>query len=115
MIWVTTNHFQRRYDEIIKANSYALRYGAYGKTQIPKGGNPLKIVTVSKDLFSPISLPGMGRSIEMAELPEREILDLRKAFAQGELYVTFTEEPDTRLMVKQMWINPHAPQATLFV
>jgi len=75
----------------------------------------MKIVTISKNIFNPISLPGMGRSIELAGLPAAEMLEIRSAFSQRELYVEFTEEPENRLLVVQLWSNPHAPQITLFV
>lgn len=75
----------------------------------------MKVVTVSKNLFNPIPLPGMGRSVEVAGLDEMELREVRAAFAQHELYLEFTEEPGTQLPVVQLWANPHAPQVTLFV
>ena len=75
----------------------------------------MKIVTISKNLFNPISLPGMGRSIELTGLPAAEMLEISNSFSQRELYVEFTEEPGDRLLVIQLWSNPHAPQITLFV
>jgi len=75
----------------------------------------MKVITVSKSLLNPISLPGMGRSIEISGLSESDILDIRNAFSQKALCVEFTEEPGTKLPVVQLWANPHSPQITLFV
>ena len=81
----------------------------------PAEVDPLKIITISKNAFNPISLPGMGRSIEVTELSDTEIMDIRSAYLQNELYIEFTEEPGTQLPVLQLWTNPHSPQITLFV
>ncbi|MDQ0191084.1 hypothetical protein JI721_14485 [Alicyclobacillus cycloheptanicus] len=75
----------------------------------------MKVVTVSKSLFNPIPLPGMGRSIEVNGVTERDIAEIRDAFSQSELFVEFAEKPGDKLHVKQLWANPHSPQITLFV
>ena len=75
----------------------------------------MKVFTISKNLLNPISLPGMGRSIEVNGLSEREILEIRAAFSQRELSVEFSEEPGIQVPVTQLWANPHALQITLFI
>ncbi len=75
----------------------------------------MKVVTISKNLFNPISLPGMGRSMEVNDLSATDIMEIRTAFSKGELYVDFFKDPGTKLKVIQLWANPHAPQVTLFV
>lgn len=57
----------------------------------------------------------MGRSIEVPDLSESDAVQARKAFAEGQLFVEFEEEPGTELKVIQMWANPHSSQLTLFV
>lgn len=75
----------------------------------------MKVVTVSKRFFNPITLPGMGRSIDLADLTALEAQEIRVAFSRRELYVEFAEEPGTEIPVIQLWANPHSPQVTLFV
>lgn len=75
----------------------------------------MKLITVPKIMFNPIPLPGMGRSIELNDLTEQDVIEIRNAFARDELYVEFVEEPGETLRVKQLWPNPHALQITLFV
>jgi hypothetical protein len=73
------------------------------------------IVSVSKSLLNPISLPGMGRSMELSGLSEQEMLDIKSAFSRQELYIEFVEETGTEIPVTQLWANPHANQLTLFI
>lgn len=75
----------------------------------------MKVIEVSKNLFNPIPLPGMGRSVELSDVQPAEIADIRAEFARGELYIAFKDEPEDQLRVVQLWGNPHAPQITLFV
>ncbi len=81
----------------------------------PKGDVHLKIVTVSKDLVSPMALPGMGRSVDIAGLDPKEVIELRAAFSKGQLYIEYSEEPGDLKKVINLWANPHAPQMTLFI
>jgi len=73
------------------------------------------VLTVPKSSYNPISLPGMGRSIEVSGLCAQEVLDIRNAFSRKELCVEFVEEPGTELPVVQLWANPHALEVTLFI
>lgn len=75
----------------------------------------MKTVVVSKMLLSPISLPGMGRSIDLAELAEMELMEIRSAFAKGELFVEFREEAGSSHPIINLWMNPHSSQVTLFI
>jgi hypothetical protein len=75
----------------------------------------MKIITISNMLFSPISLPGMGRSIDLPEVSEEEARDIRDSFSKKELFIEFTENPGTPLRVINLWSNPHSLQFTLFV
>lgn len=75
----------------------------------------MKTVTVSNALLSPMALPGMGRSVDLAGLTTVEVIDIRDAFAKGELFVEFTEEPGVTKQVINLWANPHSPQVTLFI
>jgi hypothetical protein len=80
-----------------------------------KEGYDMKTLTISKQYLNPISLPGMGRSLELSGLAEEELVDIRSAYASGTLYIEFTEEPDERYKVINVWANPHSPQITLFI
>ncbi len=75
----------------------------------------MKTITVSKDLVSPMALPGMGRSVDIAGLDPKEVIELRNAFAKGLLYIEYSEEPGEPKKVINLWANPHAPQVTLFI
>ena len=75
----------------------------------------MKVVSASNALLSPISLPGMGRSIDVSGLTDQDVTDIRIAFSTGELFVEFTEEPGRQIPVVQLWANPHSPQVTLFI
>ncbi len=75
----------------------------------------MKVFKVSQNLLNPIRLPGMGRSIEVFGLSEAEVVEIRSAFAQRELFVEFEEEPGQQLPVVQLWANPHGSDVTLFV
>jgi len=75
----------------------------------------MKTITVAKSLLNPISLPGMGRSVELSQVSEQELLAIRAAFTQHNLYIEFVEEPGQSFRVNQIWGNPHAPQITLFI
>lgn len=75
----------------------------------------MKVVSVPKILLSPIALPGMGRSIDVAGLSAVEVLQIRSALAQGELFVEFEEEPGQQIPVINVWANPHQAQVTLFI
>jgi hypothetical protein len=75
----------------------------------------MKTVTVSKSLLNPIGLPGMGKSIELYDLPEAEVLEIRKAYAGRQLQVEFTEEEGVH-SVKNLWPDPHdVTRLTLFI
>ncbi len=93
----------------------------YGSTAMllsgrKKGRNPMHIITVSKRLFNPVRLPGMGRSIEINGLSDSEVVQIRQAFIQQHLAVEFEEEPGTQYPVIQLWANPHGGgQVTVFV
>ncbi len=76
----------------------------------------MHIVTVSKRLFNPVRLPGMGRSIEINDLSDSEVIQIRHAFTQQNLAVEFEEEPGTQYPVIQLWANPHGGgQVTVFI
>jgi hypothetical protein len=75
----------------------------------------MEVLKVSKNLFSPVSLPGMGRSIEVNDISREEILRIQSLVAQENLAVEFVEEPGTQYPVLRLWINPHEAQVTLFV
>lgn len=75
----------------------------------------MKVITVSKELLNPITLPGMGKSIELPPFDAAEIQEVRTAFGRHKLFVEFTEEPGEQIPVRQIWANPHSPQITLFI
>lgn len=75
----------------------------------------MKVLLLPRVLLNPVSLPGMGKSIELPEMSETENQEIRRAFAQGELYVEFDEEPGVTHKVSNLWANPHSSQATLFI
>jgi hypothetical protein len=75
----------------------------------------LKIITVSKMLLNPITLPGMGKSIELGGLSVSEAAEIKQAFAANELFVEFQEEPGRTVQVVSLWPNPHSSQITVFV
>ncbi len=73
------------------------------------------VITIAKKLLNPISLPGMGKSIELNGLTQEEVLHIHSAFSKKELFVEFTEEQGHEIPVTNLWANPHALQVTLFV
>ncbi|MCF8563370.1 hypothetical protein LLE49_01250 [Alicyclobacillus tolerans] len=76
----------------------------------------MKVVTVPKILLNPITLPGMGRSIEVADVPQSEANQIRMAFAAQQLYVQFEEEQGVTYPVINLWPDPHdASRMTLFI
>lgn len=75
----------------------------------------MKTISISNMLFSPISLPGMGRSVELPEISESEANEVQVNFAKRELFVEFVENPGELLPVINLWRNPHSSQYTLFV
>lgn len=75
----------------------------------------MKTLTISNQYLNPISLPGMGRSIDLPGMEEAELMEIRRAFAQKALFVSFTEAPEEKHLVINLWANPHSPQATLFI
>lgn len=75
----------------------------------------MKTVIVSRSLLNPIGLPGMGKSIEVYDLPMTEVLEIRKAYAGRELQVTFEGETGVH-PVKNLWPDPHdSSRITLFI
>ena len=75
----------------------------------------MKVLLLPRVLLNPISLPGMGKSIDLPEMSGIENQEIRSAFAQGELYVEFDDEPGVTHKVFNLWANPHSSQATLFI
>jgi len=75
----------------------------------------MKIITVSKVLLNTMSLPGMGRSIELIGIDDNEAMAIHQAYQSKTLYVEFAEEPGNRVAVRQIWANPHSAELTLFV
>lgn len=76
----------------------------------------MKLVTVPKILLNPISLPGMGKSIEVNQLSPEESLEVRAAYSARELYVQFEEESGVTHPVINLWPDPHdSTRVTLFI
>lgn len=76
----------------------------------------MKVLKVPKFLLNPISLPGMGRSIEMNSLPPEDAFAVRNAYGVNELFVEFDEEPSEAHQVINLWPDPHdATRLTLFI
>lgn len=75
----------------------------------------MEILKVSKRLFSPISLPGMGRSVEIDNVSREEAMQIQALFARQDLAVEFIEEPEIHYPVVQLWVNPHGGQVTVFI
>ncbi|MCI0183548.1 MAG: hypothetical protein OWR52_01285 [Acidibacillus sp.] len=75
----------------------------------------MNIVSLSKTQLNPISLPGMGRSIELVGLSPSEVSDLQAMYTNKDLFVEFTEEPDQQVPVINIWVNPHSAEITLFI
>lgn len=76
----------------------------------------MKTVIVSKSLLNPISLPGMGRSIELYDLPDVEVAEIRTAYLDQRLQVQFEGEDDVLHPVKNLWPDPHdKARMTLFI
>ena len=75
----------------------------------------MKKLILPRGLLNPISLPGMGKSIDLGEMSGSENQEIRSAFAQGNLYVEFDDEPGVTHKVVNLWANPHSSQATLFI
>lgn len=76
----------------------------------------MKVITVPKSLLNPISLPGMGRSIEVNNLPQQEAFEVRGAYSAQQLYVQFEEGPNDTYPVINLWPDPHDPtRITLFI
>ncbi|NMP23933.1 hypothetical protein [Sulfobacillus harzensis] len=75
----------------------------------------MTVIPVSKRFFVAISLPGMGRSIDLVNQPPEEIQRIREAFQTGDLAIEFIEEPGTTYPVGKLWVNPHGDQVTLFI
>ncbi len=75
----------------------------------------MEVMKVSKGLFNPVNLPGMGRSIELNDISRERIAHIHTMVAQNNLAVEFLEEPGVQYTVRQVWVNPHEQQITLFV
>jgi len=76
----------------------------------------MKVISVPQMSLNPISLPGMGRSIELSDVSDQEIFEIRSAFAEKQLFVTFTETAADPVLVINVWPNPHGGgQITLFI
>jgi len=74
------------------------------------------VVTVPKIWLNPISLPGMGRSIEVNNLSQAEAQQVRGAFAAADLEIEFAEEPGVTHRVLNIWPDPHdSARITLFI
>ena len=73
-------------------------------------------IVLSKKLLNSISLPGMGRSMELNGITHKENFDIRKAFSEGILQVEFEEEPEVYHRVINLWPDPHSMERfTLFI
>lgn len=84
--------------------------------RLRNGGIAMKVLTVPKILLNPISLPGMGKSIEVNNLSQEESFEVRGAYSSRELYVEFEEEPGTTHPVINLWPDPHdQTRVTLFI
>lgn len=73
------------------------------------------MIPVSKRFFVGITLPGMGRSIDLINQSADDVAIIRRAYHAQDLAVEFIEEPGTIYPVIQLWINPHGDQVTLFI
>ncbi len=73
-------------------------------------------IAVSKKLLNPMTLPGMGRSLEINGISGQENLEIRQAFAGKTLQIEFEEEPGVYHPVLHMWPDPHSvDRVTLFI
>lgn len=73
-------------------------------------------VTVPKKRLNSMSLPGVGRSIEVSRISPLENVQIRQAFAKLELQVEFEEEPGKFYPVTTLWPDPHSMERlTLFI
>lgn len=75
----------------------------------------MTVIPVSKRTFMPISLPGMGRSVEVNDITPEEIMRMQHLYAQQDLAIEFIEEPGVQYPVQKIWVNPHGSQITLFI
>lgn len=75
----------------------------------------ITVIPVSKRFFVGITLPGMGRSIDLINQSADDVDTMRRAYHAQDLAVEFIEEPGTTYPVIQLWINPHGDQVTLFI
>jgi hypothetical protein len=73
-------------------------------------------LTISKKLLNSISLPGMGKSVELTNISGGENLEIRQVFSQGSLQIEFSEEPGVYHSVINVWTDPHSmSRITLFI
>lgn len=76
----------------------------------------MQTLVVSKKMLNSLSLPGMGRSIEINGITAKENLEIRQAFPKGTLQVEFEEEPGVFYPVINLWPDPHSmTRVTLFI
>lgn len=75
----------------------------------------MQVIQVSKRTFMPVSLPGMGRSVEVNDITREEIMRIQHLYANNDLAIEFIEEPGVQYPVIKIWVNPHGAQVTLFV
>jgi hypothetical protein len=76
----------------------------------------LKTLTLSRNLLNPMTLPGMGRSIEVSGLSSPENLEIRSEWQKGELYIEFDDEPGNGHRAINLWPDPHdISRLTLFI
>lgn len=74
------------------------------------------IITLPKKELNAVSLPGMGRSIELSGLKAEEHATLKNAYSQSTLQVEFEEEIGTYHQVINIWPDPHTTEKlTLFI
>lgn len=73
-------------------------------------------LTLSKKLLNSITLPGMGRSIELNGLTPEENQKLKQAYSTSNLQVEFEEEQGAFHEVLNLWADPHTTERmTLFI
>jgi hypothetical protein len=73
-------------------------------------------IVISKKRLNTLVLPGMGRSIELNGISDKENFEIRQVFPEGTLQVEFEEEPGVYHQVINIWPDPHSVTLlTLFI
>ncbi len=76
----------------------------------------MKTLTLPHHMLNPMTLPGMGKSIEVSGLTGPENMEILSEWRKGELMIEFDDEPGVSHKAINLWPDPHdVSRLTLFI